>query len=102
MPKNVMINSDGFNDDPRTFMHNDTTDIEKQWSEECAVFMVQGLPWSAVARAATPCIAWQVLAIYQYTSVVLRTTDSTPACKCPLLHATPEVSLQQVKQLARL
>jgi hypothetical protein len=64
MPKNVMINSDGFNDDPRTFMQSDMTDIEEQWSEKCSVFMVQGLPWSAVARAATPCIAWQVMIVY--------------------------------------
>jgi hypothetical protein len=56
-----MINSDGFNDDPRTFMLNETVSTDGQWSDECSVFMVQGLPWSAVARAATPCIAWQVM-----------------------------------------
>jgi hypothetical protein len=63
MPKNVKINSDGFNDDPRTYMMSNVT-TEEQWSDECSVFMVQGLPWSAVARAATPCIAWQVTVTY--------------------------------------
>jgi hypothetical protein len=57
MPKNVMLNSDGSNDDVRTF----TAANKGNWSEECSVFMVQGLPWSAVAGAATPCIAWQVM-----------------------------------------
>jgi hypothetical protein len=57
MPKTVMLNSDGSNDDVRTF----TVAAKGNWSEECSVFMVQGLPWSAVARAATPCIAWQVM-----------------------------------------
>eukprot|EP00953_Heterococcus_sp_UTEX-ZZ885_P020312 11370-Heterococcus_DN1.PRE.8 len=58
-PKNSLINGDGFNEDKRTFMKHDTVTFEGHLSDECSVYMVQGLPWSAVARAATPCFAWQ-------------------------------------------
>jgi hypothetical protein len=60
-PKNSVVNGDGFNDDPRTFMQHDTVTTEGELSDECSVFMVQGLRWDAIATTATPCYAWQVL-----------------------------------------
>lgn len=60
MPEDSLINSDGFNSDPRTFMLHDTVTALGQQSAECSVFMVVGLPLKAVAKASVASFAYQV------------------------------------------
>jgi hypothetical protein len=60
MPENSMVNSDGFNSDPRTFMLHDTVTALGQQSDECSVFMVVGLPLKVVAKASVANFACQV------------------------------------------
>jgi hypothetical protein len=60
MPQNSLINSDGFNSDPRTYMLHDTVATLGQLSDECSVLMVVGLPLKAVAKGSIPSFACQV------------------------------------------
>jgi hypothetical protein len=60
MPENSLVNSDGFNGDPRTYMLHDTVTTLGQQSDECSVFMVVGMPLKAVAKASVASFACQV------------------------------------------